>query len=94
MDTARDFIPHIRYYPDDSAARVRRLADADCPACSAAESVPAKLYGGTERVIAWLVDQLVEIGHDVTMFASGDSKTRGKLHPVWPRAQRFGPEAG
>lgn len=55
-----------------------------------AESVPPKLYGGTERVIAWLVDELVELGHDVTLFASGDSKTNGKLHPVWPRALRLG----
>ena len=55
-----------------------------------AESVPPKLYGGTERVIAWLVDELVELGHDVTLFASGDSKTKGKLHPVWPRALRLG----
>lgn len=39
-----------------------------------AESVPPKLYGGTERVIAWLVDELVESGHDVTLFASGDSR--------------------
>jgi glycosyltransferase involved in cell wall biosynthesis len=55
-----------------------------------AESVPPKLYGGTERVIAWLVDELVELGHDVTLFASGDSRTRGKLHPVWPKALRLG----
>ena len=55
-----------------------------------AESVPPKLYGGTERVIAWLVDELVELGHDVTLFASGDSKTKGKLHGVWPRALRLG----
>lgn len=55
-----------------------------------AESVPPKLYGGTERVIAWLVDELVELGHDVTLFASGDSKTNEKLHPVWPRALRLG----
>ncbi|MBV8397852.1 MAG: glycosyltransferase family 4 protein [Acetobacteraceae bacterium] len=55
-----------------------------------AESVPPKLYGGTERVIAWLVDELVELGHDVTLFASGDSRTRGKLHPAWPRALRLG----
>ena len=33
-----------------------------------AESVPPKLYGGTERVVAWLVDELVELGHDVTLF--------------------------
>ncbi|MBR0718968.1 glycosyltransferase family 4 protein [Bradyrhizobium liaoningense] len=55
-----------------------------------AESVPPKLYGGTERVIAWLVDELVGFGHDVTLFASGDSRTSGKLHPVWPRALRLG----
>src|SRR4051794_16653766 len=55
-----------------------------------AESVPPKLYGGTERVVAWLVDELVELGHDVTLFASGDSKTRGRLHPVWPKALRLG----
>jgi glycosyltransferase involved in cell wall biosynthesis len=55
-----------------------------------AESVPPKLYGGTERVVAWLVDELVELGHDVTLFASGDSRTNGKLHPVWPRALRLG----
>src|SRR6266540_3833643 len=55
-----------------------------------AESVPPKLYGGTERVVAWLVDELVELGHDVTLFASGDSRTRGRLYPVWPRALRLG----
>src|ERR1700759_197897 len=55
-----------------------------------AESVPPKLYGGTERVVAWLVDELVELGHAVTLFASGDSRTRGSLHPVWPRALRLG----
>lgn len=55
-----------------------------------AESVPPKLYGGTERVVAWLVDELVERGHDVTLFASGDSRTKAKLHPVWPRALRLG----
>src|SRR6201996_22480 len=55
-----------------------------------AESVPPKLYGGTERVVAWLVDELVALGHQVTLFASGDSQTRGELHPVWPRALRLG----
>jgi len=54
-----------------------------------AEGVSPKLYGGTERVIAWLVDELVELGHDVTLFASGDSRTRGKLHAAWPRALRL-----
>jgi glycosyltransferase involved in cell wall biosynthesis len=55
-----------------------------------AESVPPKLYGGTERVIAWLIDELVALGHQVTLFASGDSVTRAKLVPVWPRALRLG----
>jgi glycosyltransferase involved in cell wall biosynthesis len=51
-----------------------------------AESVPPKLYGGTERVVSWLSDELVSMGHDVTLFASGDSVTSGTLVPVWPRA--------
>ena len=55
-----------------------------------AESVPPKLYGGTERVVAWLVDELIELGHDVTLFASGDSRTRATLVPVYPRALRLG----
>jgi glycosyltransferase involved in cell wall biosynthesis len=55
-----------------------------------AESVPPKLYGGTERVVAWLTEELVALGHDVTLFASGDSQTRATLVPVWPRALRLG----
>jgi glycosyltransferase involved in cell wall biosynthesis len=55
-----------------------------------AESVPPKLYGGTERVVAWLIDELVNLGHEVTLFASGDSKTTAKLHTAWPRALRLG----
>ena len=63
------------------------------------ESVPPKLYGGTERVVAWLVEELVELGHDVTLFASGDSVTRAKLVPVVPRALEarpaaYGPDSG
>jgi glycosyltransferase involved in cell wall biosynthesis len=55
-----------------------------------AESVPPKLYGGTERVISWLIEELVELGHDVTLFASGDSATRATLVPVCGRALRLG----
>ncbi len=55
-----------------------------------AESVPPKFYSGTERVVAWLVDKLVELGHEVTLFASGDSRMRGEQHAVWPRALRLG----
>jgi hypothetical protein len=50
-----------------------------------AESVPPRLYNGSERVVSWLVEQLVELGHDVTLFASGDSQTSAKLIPAWPR---------
>src|ERR1700758_3558417 len=68
---------------EDPSMRIAQLAPL-------AESVPPKLYGGTERVVAWLVDELVELGHDVTLFASGDSRTKGELHSVWPRALRLG----
>jgi len=53
------------------------------------ESVPPKLYGGTERVVSYLTEALVDLGHDVTLFASGDSQTRATLEPVWPRALRL-----
>ena len=43
------------------------------------EAIPPKLYGGTERVIYWLTEELVALGHDVTLFASGDSRTSAKL---------------
>jgi glycosyltransferase involved in cell wall biosynthesis len=55
------------------------------------EAVPPKLYGGTERVVAYLTDALVELGHDVTLFASGDSQTKARLAPAWPRALRLDP---
>jgi glycosyltransferase involved in cell wall biosynthesis len=54
------------------------------------ESVPPQLYGGTERVVAFLTDELVRRGHDVTLFASGDSRTSARLVPAWPRALRLG----
>ena len=50
------------------------------------ESVPPQLYGGTERVVSWLTEELVALGHDVTLFASGDSRTSGHLVPVCPKA--------
>jgi glycosyltransferase involved in cell wall biosynthesis len=53
------------------------------------EAVPPTLYGGTERVISWLTEELVALGHDVTLFASGDSTTTAKLEAVWPRALRL-----
>jgi glycosyltransferase involved in cell wall biosynthesis len=55
------------------------------------ESVPPAWYGGTERVVAYLTDELVQLGHDVTLFASGDSRTRATLVPVCPHALRLDP---
>jgi glycosyltransferase involved in cell wall biosynthesis len=56
------------------------------------EAVPPKMYGGTERVVAYLTDALVELGHEVTLFASGDSFTKAQLCPIWPRALRLDPD--
>ncbi|MBV9250935.1 MAG: glycosyltransferase family 4 protein [Acetobacteraceae bacterium] len=53
------------------------------------ESVPPKLYGGTERVVSFLTEELVALGHDVTLFASGDSVTSAQLEPMHPCALRF-----
>jgi glycosyltransferase involved in cell wall biosynthesis len=50
------------------------------------ESVPPKLYGGTERVVSYLTEELVRLGHEVTLFASGDSETTAKLVAACPRA--------
>ncbi|MGN6652895.1 glycosyltransferase family 4 protein [Trinickia sp.] len=55
------------------------------------EAVPPKLYGGTERVVSYLTEALVELGHDVTLFASGDSQTSAKLEAFWPQALRLDP---
>jgi glycosyltransferase involved in cell wall biosynthesis len=55
------------------------------------ESVPPKLYGGTERVVSTLTEELVRLGHDVTLFASGDSITRARLETVSPRSLRLDP---
>ncbi len=54
------------------------------------ESVPPKLYGGTERIVAYLTDALVQAGHEVTLFASGDSDTCAELIPGWDCALRLG----
>jgi glycosyltransferase involved in cell wall biosynthesis len=54
------------------------------------ESVPPQLYGGAERVISYLTEELVDLGHRVTLFASGDSVTRAELIPGCARALRLG----
>ena len=55
------------------------------------EAVPPKLYGGTERVVAHLTDALVDLGHDVTLFASADAETKARLVPVRDQAIRLDP---
>ena len=53
------------------------------------ERVPPVTYGGTERVVAYLTDTLVESGHDVTLIASGDSRTSARLIAATPRSLRL-----
>jgi glycosyltransferase involved in cell wall biosynthesis len=53
------------------------------------ESVPPRLYGGTERIVSYLTEELVLLGHEVTLFASGDSITAADLVPCVPRALRL-----
>src|SRR3569623_1465794 len=53
------------------------------------ESVPPKLYGGTERVVSYLTEELVRLGHDVTLYGSGDSQTAARLRSVCERSLRL-----
>src|SRR6476659_11196829 len=53
------------------------------------ESVPPKLYGGTERVVSYMTEELVRQGHDVTLFASGDSQTMARLWAACPHSFRL-----
>src|SRR5215472_14266822 len=57
------------------------------------ESVPPKLYGGTERVVSYLTEELVRQGHDVTLFASGDSVTSARLVKICRQALRLNPDS-
>lgn len=67
---------------EESALRIAQIAPL-------AEAVPPKLYGGTERVVSWLTEALVDLGHDVTLFASADSETRARLVPCADQALRL-----
>ncbi len=58
------------------------------------ESVPPRTYGGTERVVSYLTESLVAQGHEVTLYASGDTVTSAKLRAGCPRSLRTDPEAG
>jgi len=55
------------------------------------ESVPPRLYGGTERIVSYITEDLVTQGHDVTLFASGDSITSAKLVPCYAHGLRLNP---
>ena len=58
------------------------------------EAVPPKLYGGTERVVHWLTEELVALGNDVTLFASGDSRTSTRSNMAEGAApRRIGPRS-
>jgi glycosyltransferase involved in cell wall biosynthesis len=56
------------------------------------EAVPPRFYGGTERVVSYLTESLVQLGHEVTLFASGDSDTCARLVPICRQALRLDPE--
>src|SRR5512139_2812805 len=53
------------------------------------ESIPPRFYGGTERIVSYLSEELVRLGHEVTLFASGDSITAANLVPCVPKALRL-----
>ena len=61
-----------RIFREDDCMRIAQIAPLT-------EAIPPKLYGGTERVISWLADELVALGDDVVLFASGDSQTSAQL---------------
>jgi glycosyltransferase involved in cell wall biosynthesis len=56
------------------------------------ESVPPHFYGGAERIVSYITEELVALGHDVTLFASADSKTSARLVPCCPKALRLDPD--
>jgi glycosyltransferase involved in cell wall biosynthesis len=76
------FNHHSKFTTGDGNMRIAQVAPLT-------EAVPPKLYGGTERVVHWLTEELVALGHDVTLFASGDSHTSAKLDATWPKALRL-----
>src|SRR3954447_25002993 len=78
---ARGWVPH-KQKTGDGEMRIAQVAPLT-------EAVPPKLYGGTERIVHWLTEELVALGHDVTLFASGDSRTSAKLEATWPKALRL-----
>jgi glycosyltransferase involved in cell wall biosynthesis len=80
--------PRQRRAPDDRTRVRLRIAQV----APLYESVPPKYYGGTERIVSYLTEALVEQGQDVTLFASGDSQTRARLVAACPNSLRLDPQ--
>ena len=78
--------PPSRLHESDPGMRIAQISPL-------IESVPPRLYGGTERVVSYLTEELVALGHDVTLFASGDSMTNAKLVPCSSVALRLDTKA-
>jgi glycosyltransferase involved in cell wall biosynthesis len=91
------YSPVSGHAPAESAGRHARVARRSIAGMRIAqiaplfESVPPRRYGGTERVVSWLTEELVAMGHQVTLFATGDSRTSAELVPVRAQASRFVP---
>src|SRR5262245_29152152 len=84
-------LPAAETQPDDltwtsSGADDRERAVRIAQVAPLYESVPPQLYGGTERVVSYLTEELVRLGHEVTLFASGDSRTKANLVAACPKA--------
>jgi glycosyltransferase involved in cell wall biosynthesis len=77
------------YYPAGEVKVIMKIAQVS----PLIESVPPRLYGGTERIVSYLTEELVRLGHDVTLFASGDSITSAELATCCTRALRLDPTA-
>ncbi len=77
-----DFREHLSFQEESWCMRIAQVAPLY-------ESVPPRLYGGTERVVHYLTEELVRQSHDVTLFASGDSRTSARLVPVNHTALRL-----
>src|SRR6187200_2581400 len=86
--TLADSSLNRRSQPSTEGVLVMRIAQV----APLAEAVPPRAYGGTERVISWLTEELVRRGHEVTLFASGDSVTSAELVPIVDQALWHHPE--
>lgn len=74
--------PKPSYYTSMPRLRIAQIAPLY-------ERIPPKLYGGTERVVSYITEELVRRGHDVTLFAAGDAQTTARLHAACPQALRL-----